>query len=368
VSLTALVATRKGLFTFTSTDDHTQWTMTSSAFLGVSVSMVLADHRDNRWYAALNHGHFGVKLHRSDDQGTSWQEIGTPHYPSTRNDDDNNNDNDADSTDLIWTLEAAGNDRPGVLWAGTIPGGLFYSDDCGDSWQLNASLWEREERSQWMGGGYDKPGIHSICVDPRDSNHLTLGVSCGGVWASADGGVSWANKAKGMRAAFMPPEKQFDPNIQDPHRVVNCAASPDVFWAQHHNGIFHSRDDAQTWQEIENVAPSGFGFAVAVHPNDPNLAWFVPGVKDECRIPVEAQFVVTRTRDGGNTYEILKAGLPTEQAYDLVYRHGLDVDASGDCLLMGSTTGNLWATADQGDQWHCISNYLPPVYCVRFIK
>jgi len=383
MSLTALVATRKGLFTFTSTDDHAHWVMTSSAFLGVSVSMVLVDPRDNKWYAALNHGHFGVKLHRSDNQGQSWQEITTPSYPpincSDKSNDQgiaenpdnspgNTNNAEADSIDLIWALETAGDDKPGTLWAGTIPGGLFYSDDCGENWQLNTSLWEREERRQWFGGGYDKPGIHSICVDPRDSDHITLGVSCGGVWSSDDGGTSWANKSKGMRAAFMPPEKQFDPNIQDPHRVVNCNTSPDVFWAQHHNGIFHSRDNAETWQEIENVAPSSFGFAVAVHPNEPDVAWFVPGVKDECRIPVEAKFVVTRTRDGGNRYETLTAGLPSEDAYDLVYRHGLDVDTSGTCLLMGSTTGNLWVSANQGDQWHCISHYLPPVYCVKFIK
>ena len=356
-----LVATRKGLFKYV-IDSASKWRLESSAFLGAPVSMVLAGSQREDWYAALDHGHFGVKLHQSLDQGTSWQEISTPSYPKSEESESGEN------LELIWAMEYAGNSQAQGLWVGTIPGGLFYSQDQGNSWDLNQALWNREERKQWMGGGYDKPGIHSICVDPDDEAHITLGVSCGGVWSTVDGGINWANKAKGMRAAFMPPEKQMDPNIQDPHRIVNCRSSTNVFWAQHHNGIFKSIDGSESWQEIDIVNPSTFGFAVAAHPHDPDVAWFVAGVKDECRIPVDGRFVVTRTRDGGKTFEVLSDGLPGQASYDLVYRHGLDIDASGDRLMMGSTTGNLWFSEDQGDHWQSISNYLPPIYCVRFVN
>ena len=362
MSKIALVATRKGLFKYIIESSSKEWHLESSAFLGAPVSMVLAGTHREDWYAALDHGHFGVKLHRSLDQGTAWQEISTPSYPKSEDTES------GESLELIWSLEYAGNSQPQGVWAGTIPGGLFYSNDQGGSWKLNHALWNREERGKWFGGGYNKPGIHSICVDPDDDAHVTVGVSCGGVWSTVDGGHSWMNKAKGMRAAFMPPEKQMDPNIQDPHRLVNCKTKPDAFWAQHHNGIFKSVDNAESWQEIEDVNPSTFGFAVAVHPQDPQTAWFIPGIKDECRIPVDGKFLVTRTRDGGKTFEALADGLPDQLSYDLVYRHGLDVDTSGDCLIMGSTTGNLWFSSDQGDHWQCISNYLPPVYCVRFVS
>ena len=63
---------------------------------------------------------------------------------------------------------------------------------------------------------------------------------------------------------------------------------------------------------------------------------------------------------------MLSDGLPQENAYDLIYRHSLDIDDSGDRLAFGSTTGSLWVSEDQGDRWECVSNYLPPVYCVRF--
>jgi hypothetical protein len=230
------------------------------------------------------------------------------------------------------------------------------------------SLWDNPKRKEWFGGGADYPGIHSVCVHPHNARHITLGVSCGGVWVSTDGGATWDCRATGMRAAYMPPEHQSNPNIQDPHRVVQCVARPECLWAQHHNGVFRSTDGAMSWQELPNVPPSVFGFAVAVHPQDPNTAWLIPGVKDECRIPVEGKVVVTRTRDGGQTFEVLRKGLPQEHAYDLTFRHGLDIDRGGETLAFGTTTGSLWVSEDQGDSWHCISEHLPPIYCVRFVK
>ena len=114
------------------------------------------------------------------------------------------------------------------------------------------------------------------------------------------------------------------------------------------------------------VALSSFGFAVAEHPQDSHTAWFVPAVKDERRVPVDGALVVNRTRDGGQTFETLRSGLPQRHAYDLIYRHGLEVAADGQTLLMGSTTGNLWASGDAGDSWQTVSQQLPPIAAVRF--
>ena len=268
--------------------------------------------------------------------------------------------------EMIWSLEPGSPDKPSQLWCGTLPGGLFLSDDAGRSWSLVTGLWDQPQRRKWFGGGYDYPGIHSICVDPRDPQRVMVGVSCGGVWVSPDAGKTWTCCAEGMRARYMPPDQQDDPNIQDPHRLVQCPGQPDVHWAQHHNGIFRSVDGAQTWTEVEGAGPSTFGFAVAVHPRDGDTAWFVPAVSDEKRIPVDGNVVVTRTRDGGKRFDVLSDGLPRSNAYDITLRHALAVDDSGDCLAFGSTTGSLWLSQDQGDRWQCITTHLPPVYCVRF--
>jgi hypothetical protein len=319
--------------------------------------MVLPD-RDGTLYAALNLGHFGVKLRRSADGGATWEEVAAPEYPPQP---DSSQDKTPWKLVQLWSLESDGR----RLWAGTIPGGLFTSDDRGASWQLVRSLWDRPERAEWFGWRLRLPGhpFHRH-RSARCAHHVAI--STGGAWQTRDRGDTWSVAAQGMYAEYMPPEKKFDQNVQDVHRLVLCAARPEVMWAQHHNGVFRSTDGAKSWQEVTAVKPSKFGFAVAVHPRDPELAWFVPAVKDECRVPVDAKLVVARTRDGGKSFNVLGKGLPQEHAYDLVYRHCLDVDESGNILAFGSTTGGLWLSEDQGDSWRCLSTQLPPIHCVRF--
>ncbi len=365
-----LVGTRKGLFRVA--HRHGGWSLEPVAFVGVPVSMVYQQPGNGAIHAALDHGHFGVKLHRSVDGGRSWSERSVPQYPPRPEDctdiDPFRNEPLPWSLKLIWAMAGSPADAGRTLWCGTIPGGLFRSDDNGDTWGIVEGLWRHPSRSKWFGGGADFPGIHSILVDPRDAEHVTVAVSCGGVWTTFDGGVSWECRASGMVAEYMPPEQSRDPEVQDPHRVVQCAAHPDTYWAQHHNGIFKSRDAGRSWQEIADVRPSAFGFAVAVHPKDPDTAWFVPAAKDEERCPVNGELVVTRTRDGGTSFDILRHGLPQGPAYDIVFRHALDIDPEGDCLAFGSTTGALWVSEDGGDAWQQVSVHLPPVYCVTFVE
>jgi hypothetical protein len=366
MSATILVATRKGLFTVAR--EGAAWAITDTAFLGDNVSLVLDDPRDGTRYAALDHGHFGVKVLRMD-KGGAWQEIAAPAYPPKP---EGLVENDmwgrplAWSTARIWALVAGGRDEPGVLWCGTIPGGLFRSNDRGASWSIVEPLWFHPKRSQWMGGGADLPGLHSILVDPRNSKRVAVAVSTGGIWFTEDAGKSWAQRGEGMRADHVPPEMTHDPIAQDVHALAQCAADPNRMWVQHHNGIFVSSDEGRTFKEIMQAGPSTFGFPTVVHPRDPNTAWFVPEIKDEKRIPRDGKLVVTRTRDGGKSFDVLNHGLPQTHAYDVVYRHALAIDSTGDRLAMGSTTGGLWVSDNQGDAWSCVSNNLPPVYAVRF--
>lgn len=362
---TIIASTRKGLFTLA--PGGSGWSRPRPAgFLGDQVTLTLVDPRDGAWYAALDLGHFGAKLHRSDDRGASWTEIAVPAYPEGATVPSGDGKATTPATlKLIWSLAAGGADQPGRLWAGTLPGGLFRSDDRGQSWQLVDGLWDMAARTNWFGGGFDAPGIHSISVDPRDSKRLIVAVSCGGIWESTDDGASWTVRCKGMYAEYMPPERRDDPAIQDPHRLVRSPTEPDVLWVQHHNGVFHSTDCGRQWREL-TVAPSSFGFAVAVHPTDARRAWFVPAIKDEKRIPVDGALCVTHTADGGASFTAQRQGLPQESCYDLVFRHALAIDTGGDRLAFGSTTGNLYATEDGGATWRALCHHLPPVYAVTF--
>jgi len=365
-----LVSSRKGLF-FIDRHGDGRWTIERAAFLGDNVTLSITDPRDGAIYAALDHGHFGVKLHRSGDAGRSWRECAAPEYPKPPADRDPEVSPMTGKPvpwklALIWSLAPGGAAQPGRLWCGTVPGGLFRSDDLGGTWTLVRSLWDRPERVEWFGGGLDYPGIHSLCVDPRRYERVVAGVSCGGVWITEDDGVTWKCQADGMRADYMPPDRQHDPNIQDPHCVAMCHTRPDTMWAQHHNGVFCTTDGGASWTELADVPPSGFGFPVAVHPKNPDIAWLVPAIKDEKRIPVDGRVVVTRTTDGGRSFEVLREGLPQSHAYDLVFRHALDVDTSGNRLAFGSTTGSLWVSENGGDAWQTVTTHLPPIHAVRF--
>jgi len=358
----AWVATRKGLFELRRSAEG--WRIGAVSFLGEPVTAVLPADPEapaRPMIAALNLGHFGVKCHASADRGKTWDEVSAPAYPLQPPDDGE----DVEwKLQQIWTLAGNGDD----VWAGTLPGGLFRSRDAGQSWQLNDALWNDARRREWMGGGYDAPGLHSIVIDPRGDDRsqqrMLVGVSTGGAWASDDDGASWTLVGKGLRAEYLPPERAYDEIAQDVHRLAACASQPDTVWCQHHNGMFRSTDSGRSWRELTDVPVSAFGFAVAADPTDPLRAWFAPAVADLRRVPVDAAFAVLRTDDGGQTFEVLRDGLPQSHCYDLVYRHCLDVGADGRTLMMGSTTGSLWASGDGGDHWQTISTSLPPIAAV----
>jgi len=349
-----LVATRKGLLSLVRRNGG--WQIARTDFPGIAVTAALHDARDRTLYAALKHGHFGSKLHCSDDHGASWTELAAPAFPADAA--------DAPTLFQIWTMEAGGADASGELWIGALPAGLFRSTDHGRSWQLMSALWNVPERAKWFGGGYDMAGIHSVSADPRDARRISIAISCGGVWETRDSGHSWTVLGKGLIAGYMPPDQAGVPEVQDPHRVARCAGAPDTMWMQHHSGMFRSTDAGANWTQLKPPFDD-FGFAVAAHPQDPLTAWFVPAIKDELRVPRDGALSVTRTRDGGKTWQSLRAGLPQRDAYDLVYRHGLDVDPTGTQLAMGSTTGSLWVSEDAGEGWSLVNAHLPPVYAVR---
>jgi photosystem II stability/assembly factor-like uncharacterized protein len=357
---TILLGTRKGLIAFRFTNGI--WSRENFSFEGIPVSIAYADERNGTWWACLDHGHWGVKLHWSRDRGKSWVEVNAPAYPEG----EEIKDGIPASTKYIWAMSHGGYNHPDRIWLGTDPGGLFLSEDGGNGFQLNSSLWSHPTRKTgWFGGGRDNPGIHSIIVDPRDSNHIYIGISCAGVFESTDGGQSWIIRNKGLKAEFLPnPDQETG---HDPHLLIASASNPDILWQQNHCGIFRSADGGKEWIEIsEKDGPANFGFAIAVAEDNPDQAWVVPATSDGNRIAINGALCVSRTDDGGNTWIQQRNGLPQSGCYDIVYRHALAV--SGDAVVFGTTTGNLFFSSDRGDTWQAISHYLPMIHSVQFVK
>lgn len=348
-----LIGTSKGLVVFQRADSTPRavssgtstWQVAAIHFRGFPVSMVFVDERTGNWWVGLSHQHWGQKLHRSTDQGETWENIAVPNYPDQKT-----------TLKKIWCMASTG--KPEGLWLGTEPGGFFHSQDGGQSFHLVESLWNhpcRQDPAQWFGTGRNLPFIHSIVVDPRNSDHVYLAVSCAGVFETRDGGRSWVPKNKGLKATYLP-----NPNVKighDPHLLLACGQNPDVLWQQNHCGIFRTENGGEIWEDVTD--PTGladYGFALAVDDENPLRAWVVPATSDVERIAPNLALCVCRTEDGGKSWQAQRSGLPQANCFDIVFRHSL-VRKNG-VMAFGTTTGNVYLSENDGEEWICLSNNL----------
>lgn len=355
-----LVGTTKGLVVF-ERSNHT-WKVSKVHFMGLPASMVYVDQRTNTWWVGLAHRHWGQKLHFSTNEGENWESVPTPKYPA----DAEIKPGKRATLKKIWCMSQAGPDKPGQLWLGTEPGGLFVSKDNGQNFDLVESLWNHPSRideNQWFGAGRDFPFIHSIAIDPRDSDHVYIAVSCAGVFETRDGGTSWEPRNRGLIAAYLP-----NPHVEvghDPHSLLICQSQPDVIWQQNHCGIFRSTNAGASWDNVSD--PKGiadYGFALAIDHQNPDRAWVIPAVSDEVRVAHDLSLCVCKTEDGGDSWVPLREGLPQEFCFDIVFRHAMAIQDN--ILAFGTTTGNLFLSDDQGNSWQCLSAHLARVDYVAF--
>ena len=357
---TLLISTRKGLVIYNKNESG-DWKYDNTHFLGLPVTMAYVDKLNGTWWACLDHGHWGCKIHFSKNEGKSWQEVNAPKYPEG----EEIKEGVPASVKYLWAMSGAQNGSSSDLYVGTEPGGLFKSSDQGKSFELIRGLWDHPSRKeQWFGGGRDHPGIHSIVIDPNDAAHIFIAISCAGVFETKNGGLSWFPKNKGLKADFLPdPKSEIG---QDPHLLVACKSNIDVMWQQNHCGIFRTTNGGNHWEDItDNSGEANFGFAIVADPRNENVAWVVPAISDEIRVAVDNSVCVCRTEDGGKSWETFRKGLPQGQSFDITYRHALDQDEN--TLAFGTTTGNLYLSKDYGESWFCLNHNLPMIHCVEFI-
>lgn len=388
-----LLGTRKGTVIFRR--KQASWQPDAIAQDGIPVCFATRDPRDGTLWAALDHGHWGPKLAKSDDEGATWHDASPIKYPEgarhivqtlpTPDFDPESPFGEPEykqaSVYKIWNISFGHAAQPGRLYAGTIPGGLFISDDGGKTWDLNRPLWNHESRggdlfngdatseNQWGGTpasidyGVFEPGIHSIIVDPSDADHLYVAGSSVGVLETTDGGLTWFGRNKGMTMDYLPnAEAEWG---HDPHYVAASSQQPNHLWQQNHCGVFYSEDGANTWKKVSQPEVGvHFGFAVATDASNGRTAWVVPARTDAERMAIDGGLFVARTDDGGDSWQPFRTGLPQQNAYDVVLRHALD--AAGDRVCFGSSTGNLYLSEDRGETWQCLGNNFPPIYSVRF--
>jgi photosystem II stability/assembly factor-like uncharacterized protein len=193
---------------------------------------------------------------------------------------------------------------------------------------------------------------------------MRIAISAAGMYATSDGGATWRASNVGVRAEFLP--DKYPEFGQCVHKVVQSKTQPARMYLQNHWGLYRSDDRGESWVDVANGVPSDFGFAMGIHPTDPDTAWIVPLESDEFRCTPEAKLRVYRTRDGGAKWKPMTKGLPQKGALETVLRDALAVDELDPAgVYFGTRSGKLFGSADEGRSWEMLLDGLPPIVAVK---
>jgi hypothetical protein len=347
-----LVGTRKGVFIFTSDQRRKEWRVSGPHFKGNEIYHAAYDGRSGAIFASVNSGNWGPTVSRSDDMGKTWKEAKTPpRFPK----------GSGLSVARVWQIRPGSDDEPGVVYAGVEPACLFRSGDGGRSWRVNESLMNQKTRKKWQPGAGGLC-LHTILINSKKPKRMHVAISAVGTMRTDDGGESWRFQNKNVLADFQP--EKYPVYGQCVHKLASNPSTPDVIFHQNHCGVYRSDDGGENWRDIRSNLPSRFGFPMAVDANEPKRAYVAPMEGDFSRIPPGGHFAVWGTDNAGKEWFKLDSGLPAVSYYT-VLRDGMVADMEDPCgLYFGTTTGQLYASRDQGNRWQNISDGLPPVLSV----
>ncbi len=351
-----LVGTRKGAFVLRSGPDRKEWEIRGPYHEGQNVMHMAFDARTETVFAAVGDPWFGSRVYRSRDLGNTWDEPQSgPTFPPES----------GLKLEKVWHVTPGRPEEPGVVYAGVEPAALFKSSDDGQTWQFVQSLQDHPSRPTWQPGAGGLC-LHTIVLDPTNLQHLYVGISAAGVFRSTDGGKQWQPANQGTRVNFMPDEPPAYAEFgQCVHKVVMSERQPARLYQQNHCGVYRSDDGGGQWIEISDGLPSDFGFGIAVHPHDADTIWVCPSISGFKHWMPGARVVVYRSRDQGHTWEGLTQGLPGEGAYLNVLRDAMAVDmmpVAG--VYIGTNTGQLFYSRDEGDSWQQAGTLFPPINSV----
>jgi len=360
-----LVGTRKGAFILTSDGKREDWTVNGPLFAGWEMYHLKGSPAEpNRIYASQSSGWFGQTMQRSDDGGASWTPVGNKFtyegVPGTQQWDDGT----AHPWEFkrVWHLEPSLTD-PETVYAGVEDAALFKSTDGGATWQELAGLRGHGTGPRWQPGAGGMC-LHTIILDPSDAGRMYIAISAAGAFRTDDGGVSWKPINKGLVSNFMP-----EPTAEVGHCVHHVAmhrARPGVLFMQKHWDVMRSDNAGESWQEVSGNLPTDFGFVIDVHAHEPETLYVVPIKSDSEHFPPEGKLRVYRSRTGGNEWEALTKGLPQKDCYVNVLRDAMAVDSLEECgVYFGTTGGQVYASADAGENWKPIVRDLPAVLSVE---
>jgi photosystem II stability/assembly factor-like uncharacterized protein len=346
-----LVGTPKGAFILESDADRSEWSVRGPLCDGWPVQDINVDRSTNTLYAGAGSPWFGPAVFRSDDLGETW----------THSSEGLTYGDAGPKVAKVWNV-AQGLDG---LYAGVDPAGLFRSTDGGSTWQHVEGLTNHPSRPEW-GPGAGGLILHTIIPHPTDADRMWVGISSVGVFETRDGGATWQTRNKGTRAEFNP-ENRYPDFGQCVHKLVLAADGDERLYQQNHCGVYRSADGGAQWEEITGSLPSDFGFVMAAHPRDAKTVWNIPLTDPQAgRMMPDAAMAVWRTHDGGDSWIRSGDGLPQQDAFVGVLREAMAVDRLDPVgVFFGTSTGQVYGSADEGRSWSKVADNLPPIWSVE---
>ena len=360
-----LVGTKKGAFVLSSDGKRDHWDVGGPYFAGWEIYHVKGSPADpNRIYASQSSGWFGQQIQRSNDGGATWLPVGNAFaydgVPGTHMWYDGKPH--PWEFKRVWHLEPSLTD-PETVYAGIEDAALFRSADGGGSWQELSGLRGHGSGPRWQPGAGGMC-LHTILLDPTNSDRIFIAISAAGAFRTDDGGTTWRPINRGLRSEYIPePTAEVGHCV---HRLAMHRSRPNTLFMQKHWDVMRSDDAGDSWHEISGNLPTDFGFVIDVHAHQPDTIYVVPIKSDSEHFPPEGKLRVYRSRTGGNEWEALTAGLPQRDCYVNVLRDAMAVDSLDPCgIYFGTSGGQVYGSADGGDHWTAIVRDLPAVLSVE---
>ena len=326
-----MVGTRKGCFLLESDEARLDWTLRGPFCEGWPIYHVIRDADSGTVFAAAS------------SEGLSYE-----------------------NGDLKLSKVSGLTAAHGRLFAGAENPGVFESRDGGVTWSLLTNLEGQPGSEGWNDPANQPPGhlgVPAILPHPDDPSRYWAIVQGVGIFETTDDAATWTPRNRGLRADWPRDHEEVGFCV---HKLVMSPTDNDRLYQQNHVGMHRSNDAGQSWTEITEGLPTEFGFAAAAHPHDRDTFYVVPLDPGHGRCMPDGQAAVWRTQDAGSTWQRLDSGLPQHDAHLGVLREGMAIDAlDTPGLYFGTSTGQVFASADEGETWSEIASYLPAIASVE---
>jgi BNR/Asp-box repeat len=360
-----LVGTRKGAFVLTADGKRQRWDVSGPHFAGWEIYHLKGSPVDpDRLYASQSMSWFGQQVQRSDDGGQTWEPVGNQFVYEG----EAGTHQFYDGTPKPWEFRRVWHFEPSLTDADTVYAGvedaaLFRSTDAGQSWQELSKLRHHGSGPSWQPGAGGLC-LHTIVQHPTDQQRMFVAISAAGAFRTDDGAQTWRAINRGLKSEGIP-----DPDAEVGHcvhRIAMHPSRPDTLYMQKHWDVMRSDNAGESWYEVSGNLPTDFGFVIEVHAHEPETIYVLPIESDSQHFVPGGSLRVYRSRSGGNDWEALCNGLPQENCYLNVLRDAMAIDQLDPCgVYFGTSGGQVYASADSGDNWAPIVRDLPPVLSVE---